>query len=122
MNEYDFIIVRNDGPQVSPADQPSPEGNLPEVPYEVARKMVKPPKGMTSWREQQAYYREHAHEVWTSPDGWTFYVLKKYQKPELEAKNPYARWFLLTTSPASPDGDMGDTYVRVVKASARRMR
>ena len=31
------------------------------------------------------------YEVWKGPGGFEWRVLKKYQKPELEAKNPYAR-------------------------------
>ena len=61
--------------------------------------------------------KENAYEVWQSADGtWTWYVLKKYQSPEAEAKNPFARWFCLVTSPmTTASGDMGDTYVNDVK-------
>jgi hypothetical protein len=62
---------------------------------------------------------EDAYEVWKNGSGWTWYVLKKYQSPEQEALNPYARWFCLVKSPFVPDGELGDTYVRDIKGSAR---
>ena len=74
--------------------------------------------------------RENAYEVWEStvpmfdcPAGsWTWYVLKKYQSPEAEAKNPYARWFTDVVTPICPDGEMGDTYVNDIKPYARRIK
>ena len=38
------------------------------------------------------------YEVWKGPGGFEWRVLKKYQKPELEAKNPYARWYCAVKS------------------------
>ena len=60
---------------------------------------------------------ETAYEVWQSYDGsWTYYVLKKYQSPEKEAQNPYARWYCRVTSPMTTErGDYGDVYVSTVK-------
>lgn len=68
--------------------------------------------------------RENAYEVWQTPDGsWTWYVLKKYQSPEKEAQNPYARWFCDVTSPfVGEQGEMGDVYVRDIKGSASKIR
>ena len=67
--------------------------------------------------------RENAYEVWQSFDGtWTWYVLKKWQSPENEAKNPYARWFCDVVTPIVPEGEMGDVYVSDIKANARRIR
>lgn len=67
--------------------------------------------------------RENAYEVWQSADGqWTWYVLKKYQNPETEAKNEYARWFCEVTSPIVPEGEMGDTYVKDIKSVATRIK
>jgi len=44
--------------------------------------------------------------------GWEWRVLKKYQSPENEAKNQYARWFCAVKSPYTFSGyDMGDTYI-----------
>ena len=60
------------------------------------------------------------YEIWKSPDGsWTWKVLKKYQKPELEATNPYARWLCAVSSPMTYGSyDIGDTYVKDVKGYA----
>jgi C1A family cysteine protease len=63
--------------------------------------------------------KENPYEVWKSPDGsWTWAVLKKWQTPEKEASNPYARWFCFVTSPMCPQGEFGDTYVRDIKSNA----
>lgn len=51
------------------------------------------------------------YEIYKSSDGWEWRVLKKYQTPENEAKNPYARWFCAVKSPMIPSYDMGDTYI-----------
>ena len=66
---------------------------------------------------------EQAHEVWQSFDGsWTYYVLKKYQSPEKEEKNPYARWYCWVKSPfTSERGEYGDVYVGTVKSGARKI-
>ena len=63
---------------------------------------------------------ENAYEVWQSFDGrWTYYVLKKYQSPEKEAKNPYARWYCKVQSPVTPKGEFGDIYISSVKKGTR---
>ncbi len=63
---------------------------------------------------------ERAYEVWQSFDGsWTYFVLKKYQSPQKEAQNPYARWYCMVTSPATPKGEFGDVYVSTVKRGTR---
>ena len=65
---------------------------------------------------------EEAYEVWQSFDGrWTYYVLKKYQSPEKEAQNPYARWYCLVKSPIAPNGEYGDVYVSTVKRGTRQI-
>ena len=65
---------------------------------------------------------ETAYEVWQSYDGsWTYFVLKKYQSPENEANNPYARWYCMVQSPATPKGEYGDTYVSTVKRGTRQV-
>lgn len=55
--------------------------------------------------------KDNPYEVWKAGD-WTWRVLKKYQSPPNEAKNPYARWFCFVTSPMCPEGEYGDTYVK----------
>ena len=63
---------------------------------------------------------EQAYEVWQveeHPDyggTWIWYVLKKYQTPDREAQNEYARWLCYVTSPYSPHGDYGDTYITAI--------
>src|SRR5437868_10866532 len=66
---------------------------------------------------------ENAYEVWQSYDGsWTYFVLKKYQTPEKEAQNPYARWYCDVSSPLTQGRlDYGDTYVRTVKDGTDRV-
>jgi hypothetical protein len=67
--------------------------------------------------------RDKAYEVWQSGDGsWTWYVLKKYQAPEAEAKNEYARWFCDVVTPIVPQGEMGDVYVKDITQYARRIK
>ena len=63
--------------------------------------------------------KENPYEVWRA-NGWTWYVLKKYQTPEKEALNPFARWFCFVTSPFCPDGEYGDTYVKDIKSVATK--
>lgn len=63
------------------------------------------------------------YEIWEGYgplQGWTWKVLKKYQTPENEAKNPYARWMCAVSSPFTHGGeDMGDTYIKDVITSAK---
>ena len=64
--------------------------------------------------------RENAYEVWQTSDGsWTWYVLKKWQADDTQQ---YARWFCEVVTPFTPDGEMGDVYVNVVKAQATRIK
>jgi hypothetical protein len=59
---------------------------------------------------------ENAYEVWQSSDkAWTYFVLKKYQSPEKEATNTFARWYCMVQSPITPKGEYGDVYVATVK-------
>lgn len=62
------------------------------------------------------------YEIWLSYDGtWEWRVLKKYQKPSLEAKNQYARWFCAVKTPMTFGSyNMGDTYVREIVNYARK--
>jgi hypothetical protein len=57
--------------------------------------------------------RKRPYEVWQAGD-WTWNVLKKYQSPEKESLNPYARWMCFVTSPYAPHGDMGNVYIREI--------
>ena len=60
--------------------------------------------------------KENPYEVWRNNSGWEWRILKKYQKPELEAKNPYARWFCAVKSPYTwGSHELGDVYVSEIK-------
>jgi hypothetical protein len=80
--------------------------------------MIKNPCGKT--RPQSNPY-----EVWIGVgkfDGWTWKVLKKYQAPDNEVNNPYARWFCWVSSPFCPDGEMGDTYISDITPYAKMIK
>lgn len=97
-------------------DEPRTTEPLREVSWEEARKSVKAPDRL-SWSDKQAYWREHAHEVWEARNGWRYHVLKKYKKNE--ASDPYARWFCLVDGFES---ELGDVYVREVVVGGRRLK
>jgi hypothetical protein len=66
--------------------------------------------------------KDNPYETWKSFDGsWTWQVLKKYQSPEKEAQNPYARWFCNVVTPIVPEGEMGDVYVRDITNHATKV-
>ena len=61
-----------------------------------------------------------AYEVWQTRDGsWTWYCLKKWQADD---DQPYARWFCEVVSPMTPEGELGDTYVKDIKQNAVRIK
>lgn len=61
---------------------------------------------------------DQPYEIWRNGD-WEWRVLKKYQQPEKEAQNPYARWFCAVKSPMTYGSwEYGDTYVADVKKYA----
>jgi hypothetical protein len=63
--------------------------------------------------------KNNPYEVWKNNSGWEWRVLKKYQTPEKEKGNVYARWFCAVKSPLTQGTyDMGDTYVRDVVNNA----
>jgi hypothetical protein len=67
--------------------------------------------------------RENAHFVYQSLDGqWTYYVLRTYQLPEKEEKNPFARWLVNVVSPStSPRGETGDSYISAVTSGTVKL-
>jgi hypothetical protein len=66
--------------------------------------------------------KDNPYETWRSPDGsWEWRVLKKWQTPEKETNNEFARWFCFVTSPMCPQGEFGDTYVRDIKSQATQV-
>jgi len=65
---------------------------------------------------------ENPYEVWENDSGWQWRVLKKYQIPEKEADNPYARWLCAVSSPYTFGSyDMGDTYVLDIVSNANQV-
>lgn len=68
---------------------------------------------------------ENPYEIWQgfdSLEGWEWLVLKKYQSPENETKNPYARWFCAVKSPFTYDRyEFGDTYIKDIVHGTTRM-
>lgn len=62
------------------------------------------------------------YEIYQAGD-WEWRVLRKYQTPKKEAKNPYARWFCAVKSPYTHGGyEMGDCYVKEVSGVGIRMK
>jgi len=60
--------------------------------------------------------------VWQSYNGtFTYFVLKKYQSPEKEAQNRYARWLVFVKSPVYPNGWPEDGYVSSIKRGTRQI-
>ena len=65
---------------------------------------------------------DNPYEVWVAGD-WEWKVLKKYQTPEKEATNPYARWLCAVKSPYTYGSyDIGDTYIRDIVNVARKVK
>jgi len=66
---------------------------------------------------------DNPYEVWENARaGWQWLVLKKWQSPEKEKENEYARWFCLVKTPIVPSGEMGDVYVKEIKENAVRIK
>ena len=67
---------------------------------------------------------DNPYEIWQSADGtWEWRVLKKYQAPDNEKGNPYARWFCAVKSPMTyGDWEYGDVYVQDVVGNARMIK
>lgn len=61
--------------------------------------------------------QDNPYEIWRSRDGqFEWKVLKKYQSPAAEAKNPYARWHCATKGPGTFGSyDLGDVYISEIK-------
>ena len=55
-------------------------------------------------------------------DGWEWRVLKRYQSPDAERANPYARWFVAVKSPLTYGSwEYGDTYIREIPTATAGM-
>lgn len=67
--------------------------------------------------------RKINHPYLVIVDGdWEYRVLKAYQTPANEAKNPFARWLCAVKSPYTFGSyDMGDTYIRDIPRGGLEM-
>jgi len=67
---------------------------------------------------------EDPYEVWENEEKtWEWRVLKKYQTPEKEKGNQYARWFCAVKSPYTYGRfELGDVYVDDIKQYAFRKK
>ena len=64
---------------------------------------------------------DNPYEIWKGPANFEWRVLKKYQNPENEAKNDYARWFCAVKSDMTYGSyEYGDTYVKDIKAYGKK--
>ena len=78
--------------------------------------------------------KDNAYEVWQNDKPfqisgevfdigtWTYYVLKKYQSPDKEAQNEFARWHCLVVTPIVPEGEYGDCYIKDVTRFSKRIK
>jgi len=59
---------------------------------------------------------DNPYEIWNGENGFEWRVLKKYQNPENEIRNEYARWFCAVKSPFTyGEFEMGDVYRREIR-------
>ena len=69
---------------------------------------------------------DNPYEVWKGVNpimgSVEYRVLKKYQKPSLEASNQFARWFVAGKSDATfGTWEYGDTYIADIKSFCRKV-
>ena len=65
---------------------------------------------------------DNPYEIWKAGD-WEWRILKKYQNPDNEKKNPYARWFCAVRSPFTHGSwEYGDTYINDIASVARKVK
>ena len=56
--------------------------------------------------------QDNPYQTYTNA-GWTWAVVKHYQTPDAESRNPYARVLCYVTSPMTSGGaSLGDVYCR----------
>lgn len=62
------------------------------------------------------------YEIYKNDYGWEWRVLKKYQSPDKETGNPFARWMVAVKSPMTFGSyDMGDTYIQDIIGSGGQL-
>lgn len=45
-------------------------------------------------------------------DGFEYRILKRYQSPEKEKVNPFAKWYCAVASPYNYSWEFGDIYIK----------
>ena len=64
---------------------------------------------------------ENPYEIYKAGD-WEWRVLKKYQSPEKEKQNQYARWYCAVKTPMTYGGwEYGDTYISDIVGVAMKV-
>lgn len=60
------------------------------------------------------------YHIFLGDNGWEWRVLKRYQSPEAEMKNPMARWLCAVRSPFTYGSwEYGDTYIHDIPGASR---
>lgn len=122
-NEVVFPTYRTWKKQVKKYDKIEPTKEGYEQEFEAQKKFYPGKKlvkgGFLFITTSERVKKHQPIEVWEAP-GWKWEVYKKYQKPEKEAVNPYARWHVKATSPIMPEGEFGDEYVQTIKKQAKK--
>ena len=62
--------------------------------------------------------KDNPYEIWRNGSGWEWRILKRYQSPDKEKANPFARVFCFVTSPFCESGEYGDTYIKDITGNA----
>ena len=63
---------------------------------------------------------DNPYEIWKAPN-WEWRVIKKYQRPDKEATNKYARWFCAVKSPMTYGSwEYGDVYIKDITSIATK--
>ncbi len=63
------------------------------------------------------------YEVWKNDRaGWEWRILKRYQAPDKEASNPFARVFCAVKSPFTfGEFEFGDVYLKEIQQNAKKV-
>ena len=62
---------------------------------------------------------DNPYEIWQNNSGWEWRILKRYQSPENEAKNKFARVFTAVKSPFTyGEFELGDSYLHDITSNA----
>ena len=62
------------------------------------------------------------YEIWKNNSGWEWRILKRYQAPDKEAANPFARVFCAVKSPFTfGEFELGDVYLQEIQQNAKKV-